>query len=498
METGEQKSSGIRGIFLLVFAALLLAGLGMVLPQRASAATKIQGIDVSYCQGSINWTKVKKDGIQFVMVGTGSYQSSSNYSKDKYTSTNLKGANDAGLYVGAYHYLTAKTEANAKKAAEYVVDQLQGYKISYPVAVDIEDSIYNSMSKKKRTDLVIAFLEVIEDAGYYPAIYASDSYFQSYLDMSRLSKYDCWVAAWGVKESSLKTPYTMWQYKVGSKGSVSGISTDIDMDYSYKDYSKVITPRTQRKAQTGWQTDGTNYWYVKSDGSIPKSTFIKVGSKTYYVNSKGYRVTGWKTVNGKRYNFKSNGVMRTGWYTSKKKTYYLDPTTGAAATKWKTISGKKYYFSKSQGIMRTGWRKISGKYYYFKKSTGVMQTGWITVSGKRYYLDKKTGERVTGWLKGSKFTYYLTKSDGHAATGWKKIKGKYYYFSKTKGRLRTGFRTIKGETYYLDPADKGARVTGWKKIDGKWYYFSEKGIMQKNCKVGKYKLGADGVCKNRK
>ena len=169
------------------------------------------------------------------------------------------------------------------------------------------------------------------------------------------------------------TPLSMWQYS--STGTVSGISGAVDLDYSYKDYSKIITPRTTAKkvtVKTGWQTDGTNYWYVKEDGSIYKKTF--------------------KTINGNRYYFDANGYRAT------------------------------------------GWKKIGGKYYYFVKKTGVMKKGWLTLSGKKYYL-----------------------------------------------------------------GTNGVRVTKWKKISGKWYYFGPKtGAMQKNMKIGKYKLGKDGVCINRK
>ncbi len=496
MDTNIRKRES--GVARIVTLAILLCLMILMQTQLVHAASKpIQGIDVSQWQESINWKKVKKSGIEFAMIGTGRFKDGVATPDPAFT-TNIKGALNAGVNVGVYHYLTATTVSDAEKAANYVLSLVNGYKISYPIAVDIEDDIYKSLSKKKRTDLVIAFLDVIVEAGYYPAVYASDDYFVNSLDTSRLEKkgYDFWVAAW--TKDPVTTPMAMWQYEVGKSGSVSGISTDVDMDYSYKDYASIYAPRYSPKmVEAGWYTDGSHSWYVNSDGSIPKSTFLKIGSKTYYVDKNGYRVTGWQTISGKCYNFKKTGVMRTGWYTSSGKKYYLDPNTGERAAGKTEISGETYYFKKSTGVMRTGWVKSGGEYYYFSKNTGAMQTGWQTIKGKRYYLDPGTGARVTGWLKIKKKTYYLSPSTGNVLTGWQEIDGKQYYFSKKKGIMRTGWRKSNGARVYLDP-ETGARVTGWQEIDGKWYYFKKStGAMQKNKKIGEYVLGSDGVCTNR-
>ncbi|MCC8065692.1 MAG: hypothetical protein LIO94_01120 [Clostridiales bacterium] len=406
----------------------------------------------------MNWTKVKKAGIEFVMIGTGRFKNGVGTPDSKFEE-NISGAIEAGVSVGVYHYSTATTADDMRNAADYVLDLVDGYEISYPIALDMEDDVYKTMSTTKRTKLALAFLEVIEDAGYYPMIYASDNWFIDYLDLTSLTGYDYWVACWSYKPTT--KPLSMWQYS--STGKVNGISTAVDLDYSYKDYSAIITPRTSaesRRVKTGWQTDGTNYWYVQEDGTIPKNTWLTVKGKTYYVDSNGYRVTGWAKINKKYYYFKkSNGVMRTGWLAISGKKYYLDPETGARVTGWVTVDGSTYYLQKKSsvaGVMATGWKKLNGEYYYFDPTTGAMQTGWITVNGNTFYLNKN-GLRQTGWI------------------------------------------TVKGKTYYLQKKSSpvGVRATGWKKISGKYYYFSKNGVMQKNKTIGRYILGEDGVCTNR-
>ncbi|MCD8347506.1 MAG: cell wall-binding protein [Lachnospiraceae bacterium] len=510
----------IGGVFLLI-ALLLTAS-----PRLAQASTPIQGIDVSKWQGTIDWEAVKEDGIEFVMIGTGRYKSGT-ATPDAMFEKNIQGAIDAGIYVGIYHYATVTTVEDARNAADYVLNLVDGYKISYPIAIDMEDSVYSSMTAAKRSKIAVAFMEVIADAGYYPMIYASNNYFTDSLDLSILSGYDYWVATWSA-EPTLSS-FAMWQYS--STGKVNGISTAVDLDYSYKDYSKIITPRTtaaSRRSGSGWQTDGTNYWYVEDDGTIPTSTWLTVNGKTYYVDSNGYRVTGWVKIGGKFYYFRaSTGVMQTGWLNLNGKKYYLDSSTGARKTGWLTLDGETYYLRKSSspaGRMATGWLKISGKYYYFDEDTGAMQTGWTTIDGQTFYLDADTGVRVTGWLELDGETYFLRKGSspvGVRASGWVKISGKYYYFDPDTGAMHKGLLTIGSKTYYLD-AETGVRKTGWVTVDGNTYYFRKKsgsmgvmatgwvkisgkyyyfdkttGVMLTNTTIGKYILGSDGVCTNR-
>ncbi len=352
-ETGELRP-GVRNtricrlLHTILLTMTVLVTVLSVQPRQAQAATEIYGIDVSKWQGTINWKKVKKSGIEFAMIGTGRYKNGV-ATPDSMFDVNVAGALSAGVYVGVYHYATATTVSDMQGAAEYVLNLVDGYEISYPIAIDIEDSVYSNMTKAKRTKLVLAFMEVIADAGYYPMIYSSDNYFQNNLNLVSLAGYDLWVAYWTSNHGDTMpttTPLSMWQYNVGSAGTINGITTAIDLDISYKDYSTIITPRTtaaSRRTTEGWQTDGEDYWYVQSDGTIATSTWLTVKYKKYYVDSDGYRVTGLQLIDGEYYYFnKSTGVMRTGWITINKKTYYIDADTDARKNGWITENEREY------------------------------------------------------------------------------------------------------------------------------------------------------------
>lgn len=503
-----------RNLFIMpALTGIILAVLVLFQVNHVQAATKIKGIDVSKWQGTVDWKKVKEDGIEFVMLGTGRYRDGVGIPDPKFE-YNIKNAIANDIKVGIYLYSEALTVKEAQEEAQYVLEQIDGYKISYPVAFDIEDASQRKLTNKERTDITIAFLTVIEEAGYYPMVYASESWLNDSMDLSRLTKYDKWVARWA---SSVDfKPLSMWQYS--ATGRVKGIAGDVDLDYSYKDYSKIITPRTTAKKteiEAGWKTDGKNHWYVKADGSLYKDVIVTIEGKRYYFDSNGYRVTGWKQMGNSYYFFGTKtGAMQTGWLKVSGRKYYLDPKTGARKTGWITVNKNTYYMN-SRGVMQKGWITVDDqKYYlnssgvlqkgwivvnkkkYYMNAEGAMQTGWITVGKSKYYM-QPNGVLKTGWLTLNGKKYFLKLKTGKMTTGWLTYKKKTYYFNTKTGAMRKGWLTLSGKKYYL--GTNGVRVTKWKKISGKWYYFGPKtGAMQKNMKVGKYKLGKDGVCINRK
>lgn len=192
-----------------------------------------KGIDVSTFQGTIDWEKVKADGVKFAII-RGGY---GRHGIDERFEQNYKNAKKAGVPVGVYHYSYATTVANAKEEAALVLSYLKGKQFEYPVVFDIEDETQRSLSKSLLTDITKAFCESVEKSGYYVCIYSSKAFLTSKLDMKKLSRYDVWVAQWN-KTCTYKGDYGMWQYS--DNGKVNGISGNVDLDNAYKDYPSII------------------------------------------------------------------------------------------------------------------------------------------------------------------------------------------------------------------------------------------------------------------
>lgn len=199
-----------------------------------------KGIDVSKWQGNINWNKVKADGVKFAMIRLG-YGSSDGNScgTDGYFEQNVANAIKAGVDVGCYFYSYATSVEAAKKEAQYVVGVLNKYKgaFTYPVAFDIEDKSQVALGKTTLTNMVIAFGDVIEKAGFYYSVYSNLNWLKNYLDDSRIKRFDHWLAQWS-SAPTYSGAFGMWQHS--STGKVAGISGNVDMDIAYKDYPTVI------------------------------------------------------------------------------------------------------------------------------------------------------------------------------------------------------------------------------------------------------------------
>ena len=391
-----------------------------------------RGIDVSRWQGEINWSQVAADDVSFVMLGT-----RSKGAVDPYFHRNIQQASAAGVKVGVYIYSLAVTVEMAEAEADFVLDLIHDYPVSYPVAFDMEDSTQGNLSKEELAAIANAFCKKISDSGYYPIIYANENWLKNKLDMS-LMDYPVWVARYSARPS-YQNP-VMWQ--ATSTGSVKGINGNVDIDFQFKDFSGQIPANT-------WRTiNGKRYYY--SNYAKQKNAWAQDGSDWYYMDSEGLASTGWITVSGSR--------------------YYLDETTGKMQTGWRQDQGKWYYLG-SSGAVKKGWIEDNGAWYY-TDSNGIMQTGWLDADGKRYYMES-SGKMAVGWTNQNGKWYYLEAS-GALAKGWIQDNGSWYC-SDTNGVMQTGWLSEGGKRYYLKGS--GVMATGWREMDGAWYYFDGSGAM---------------------
>lgn len=206
-----------------------------------SKITSLLGVDVSVHQDNIDWAKVKESGIDFAMVrlgyrgyGTGEAQLDENYAE------NIQGARDAGLDAGVYFFSQAITAEEAVEEANLVIESLDGLDVNYPVVYDWE-IIYDDTARTDNisvdvlTDCCVAFCETIKNAGYMPMIYQNKRTSIFKLDLNRLNDYDFWLAEYNT-EPTYYYDFDMWQYT--STGRVPGIEGDVDLNISFKDYSK--------------------------------------------------------------------------------------------------------------------------------------------------------------------------------------------------------------------------------------------------------------------
>lgn len=203
------------------------------------ASKKFQevGIDISHWQGGIDFTQVKNAGISFVIIKAGG--SDKGFYADRQFENYYRLAKLAGLKVGAYYFVGKGFTSliDGVEDAKRFMTIIRGKEFDYPVFLDLEATM--PKDKKGATVASIGFLEELENNNYFAGIYASDiSGFKERLILEDLEPYAKWVAKYSTAKPTYVTDYGIWQYS--SKGQISGINTNVDLDRSFVDYATII------------------------------------------------------------------------------------------------------------------------------------------------------------------------------------------------------------------------------------------------------------------
>ena len=201
---------------------------------KLSAGSGTMGIDVSKWNGNIDWNAVRNSGVSYAIIRCGYRGSSSGVLvEDPKFVSNIKGAKAAGLRVGVYFFSQAVSEAEAIEEASMALKLAGGYGLDFPIFLDVEASggRGDGISASTRTAVCKAFCETVRNSGYSAGIYANKTWLTSYINTGSLTSYKIWLAQYAASPSYTATRYDMWQYS--SKGSVSGISGNVDMNISY-------------------------------------------------------------------------------------------------------------------------------------------------------------------------------------------------------------------------------------------------------------------------
>ena len=191
------------------------------------------GVDVSAFQGKINWEQVKASGIEFAIIRLGyrGYGKAGKLVEDEYAKTNLKGATEAGLPIGAYFFSQALSIEEADEEIEYMLKILGDYELDMPIILDWEiptDTARTAnMDARTLTDIQIHFCSVMEEKGYQPMVYFNWYQASHLMYLSELEDYPFWLALY---QDRMTYPYKveMWQYT--DKGQVPGIEGNVDLN----------------------------------------------------------------------------------------------------------------------------------------------------------------------------------------------------------------------------------------------------------------------------
>ncbi len=200
------------------------------------------GIDVSYFQGDIDWERVKAAGIDFAIlrVGYRGYETG-NITLDSRFHEYAAGAAAAGIETGAYFFSQAVSIEEAAEEAKFVLDEIQGYSMTYPVVFDWEPiggdtSRTTDVPVRTLNSCARVFCNALARGGYIPMVYTNRRMGLVRFDPSEIAGFDMWIADYR-EETYYPYSFAIWQY--ASDGQVDGIDTPVDLNMSFIDYTKV-------------------------------------------------------------------------------------------------------------------------------------------------------------------------------------------------------------------------------------------------------------------
>ena len=527
-------------------------GVGDPIPNAIS-----KGIDVSEWQGDIDWDRVKNTDVEFAIIRCGF---AGNYSKydDKKFVRNVKECQRLGIPFGVYLYSYAQDVEDAKDEANHTLRLLQGLNLSYPVFYDLEEnSVMSTVSKSTIAKVAETYVSMIQAAGYNCGVYANLYWFNNYLTDPYFDSVMKWVAQYNV-ECNYQKYYSMWQGT--SSGYVDGIAGNVDINitfdsmqqmgwvqekdgwYYYSNDGKPLTNQWIGNYYVGadgkmltsqwvgnfyvdanglwspdhWINNGGKWWYRHQDGTYTKNDFEVIDNQTYYFDSDGYRVTGWKQVENDKYYFNASGIMATDQWINTY--YYVDENGKMVKNKWlgiyyldsngvwqpdrwvyngkwwyrygdgsyprnkfDVINNNVYYFD-SNGYVVSGWQVINGNWYYFNGSGAMLKSQWIG----NYYVGKDGIMAKSQWIEND----YVDSNGVWTPARWV-FDGQWWYRHGDGSNTKNDFEVINGQTYYFD--QDGYMVSGWRNLNGTYYFFDASGAMVKNRWIGNYYLLGDGT-----
>lgn len=195
------------------------------------------GIDISTWQAGYPYYRAQQEGVEFAILRAG-------YSnvQDEAFETHYASLKALGIPVGAYWYMYATNTDQAIAEARAFLSVLSGKQFEYPVYLDLEDPSIRGLSRSVLDQMVRAFCDTVQEAGYYVGVYTNIDWYNNVISGDELNKsYDWWIASWGTQEPT-GLNYGMWQFG-GSTNTlrspkIAGVTTD--QNYAYKDYPAMM------------------------------------------------------------------------------------------------------------------------------------------------------------------------------------------------------------------------------------------------------------------
>lgn len=190
----------------------------------------MRGIDISKWNDTIDYSKLKPQGIEFVIIRCGFGKV--NTQKDTLFEKHYAGCKQAGLKIGAYLYSYCSNIDDAYIEANNCLEFIKGKQFDLPIFYDLEEERTSKLGKANVTLIAERFCNTIKEKGYDAGVYANLNWFNNYIEVNSLisKNIKIWLAQWTTQHTA-NFPINYWQYT--SNGFIDGIIGKVDMNICY-------------------------------------------------------------------------------------------------------------------------------------------------------------------------------------------------------------------------------------------------------------------------
>lgn len=204
------------------------------------------GIDVSHCQGRIDWKKIKKEseGLQndakFAIIRDG-YSYGDRY-KDREFENNVNGCRDNGIEIyGVYHFSYALSVNDARKEAADCIDRVLKadlpkstiifFDFEYASSDFCRDNGVNADTEFVRA-VTDEFCHYVLERGFVPGVYVNPDYYTRVYKGWLPDGVKVWAAkwiTWGDDFETKKPPFDFdcWQYGTTKLPGLDEVDADV-------------------------------------------------------------------------------------------------------------------------------------------------------------------------------------------------------------------------------------------------------------------------------
>ncbi len=263
----KRRLTGAAAVLLACIAALVFAALVPVRAIPPSGGRQYLGIDISEFQGEIDFEEVRRSGIEavYIRVGAGEYT-------DEYFAENYERAKAAGLKIGFYHYVTARSVDEGRRQARFFASLAAGREPDMRLAMDFE--YFGSLSVSQINAISEAYLDELTALTRREAVIYSDlSNARNIFSRALAEKYPLWAAQYGADEPSANGKWREWVgFQYTDEGRVGGIYGNVDRniftegiflsDSGRIDGEKRTTVRARTRTLTVYVRAGDTLWAI--------------------------------------------------------------------------------------------------------------------------------------------------------------------------------------------------------------------------------------------